>query len=129
MQDDNWEGTQAVWIISKSRLREFWEKPACADSQGPLAAWYRHVASADWSKWSDVKAAFRAADAVGNCIVFNVGGNKYRLIARILYPSHKVFVLRVMTHEEYDKRVWETDCGCHAPPPKKRPIIKKRRGS
>jgi len=118
-----------VWVISKSRLREFWKRPACADAQGPLAAWYKHVESADWSKWGDVKADFRTADAVGNCVVFNIGGNKYRLIARILYPSHKVFILRVMTHAEYDKRNWEQECGCHAPPPKKKTIGAKRKGA
>ncbi|MBI3408666.1 MAG: type II toxin-antitoxin system HigB family toxin [Planctomycetes bacterium] len=50
---------------------------------------------------------------------FNIGGNKYRLITRPLYASQKVFVLKVMTHVEYDKNKWQEECGCFAPPPRK----------
>lgn len=106
-------------IISKSRLREFWQTPAYANSEGPLAAWYKHVETANWTKTSDVKADFGNVDFVGNCAVFNIGGNKYRLIARILYPYHKVYILRVMTHKQYDELPWAVECGCHSPPPKK----------
>ncbi len=73
-------------VISKSRLVQFWERPDCNDSEGPLRAWYAHVGSrtVDWSSWADVKAEFATASHVGNCVVFNIGGNKYRLIARVL---------------------------------------------
>jgi mRNA interferase HigB len=50
--------------------------------------------------------------------VFNIGGNKYRLVTRILYSSQKVFVLKVMTHKEYDADKWKEDCGCFEPTPK-----------
>ena len=63
------------------------------------------------------ESEFSNASLVGNCVVFNIGGNKYRLIARILYPSQKVFVLKVMTHAEYDEDKWKEQCGCFAPPP------------
>ena len=108
-------------VISKSRLREFWETPGCEDSEGPLRAWYTHVNSRTvaWSSWADVKAVFATASHVGNCAVFNIGGNKYRLIARVLYVSHKVFVLKVMTHSQYDDDKWKEDCGCFKQPPKK----------
>jgi mRNA interferase HigB len=109
-----------VRVISKSRLREFWQTPAYADSEGPLAAWYKHVETADWTKSSDVKSDFVHVDFVGNCAVFNIVGNKYRLIARILYPYHKVYILRVMTHKQYDNGPWQKECGCHSPPPKKK---------
>jgi mRNA interferase HigB len=66
-----------------------------------------------------VKAEFGTASLVGNCVVFNIGGNKYRMITRILYPSQKVFVLKVMTHAEYDDGRWREDCGCFEPPPLK----------
>lgn len=107
-------------VISKSRLRQFWANPNYRDSEGPLRAWYTHVSnkSEAWRNWSDVKATFGNADLIGNCIVFNIGGNKYRLIARILYPSQKVFILKVMTHKEYDLDKWKKDCGCFAAPPK-----------
>jgi len=110
-----------VRVISKSRLVQFWERPGCNDSEGPLRAWYAHVSSrtVDWSSWADVKAEFTSASHVGNCVVFNIGGNKYRLITRVLFPSHKVFILKVMTHREYDDGKWKEECGCfESPPPK-----------
>lgn len=108
-----------MWIISKSRLREFWQSPAHGDAEGPLTAWYKHVSGIDWTQPSEAKADFAHMSFVGNCAVFNIGGNKYRLIARILYSYHKVYVLRVMTHKQYDEQLWAEDCGCHAPPPRK----------
>lgn len=108
-------------VISKSRLRQFWESPNCGDSEEPLKAWYAHVSNRQvaWQNWSDVRASFASADLVGNCVVFNIAGNKYRLITRILYQSQKVFILKVMTHKEYDKGKWKTECGCFSPAPKK----------
>lgn len=87
-------------VNSKARLRQFWELPGREDSEGPLRAWYTHVndKSVSWRSWSDVKADFASASIVGTCVVFNIGGNKYRLATRILYLSQKVFVLKVMTH-------------------------------
>jgi mRNA interferase HigB len=64
-----------------------------------------------------VKADFASASVVGNCVVYNIGGNKYRLVTRILCPSQKVFVLKVMTHAEYDEDKWKAECGCYEPPP------------
>ena len=109
-------------VIPKSRLREFWERPNCGASESPLSAWYAHVnnRSVAWHNWSDVQASFGTADLVGNCIVFNTGGNKYRLITRVFYPSQKVFILKVMTHKEYDQEKWKQDCGCFAAAPSKR---------
>jgi len=124
-------------VISKSRLRQFWESPEGQEAEGPLQAWYTHVSNrtVSWYSWGDVKAEFGNASIVGNCIVFNIGGNKFRLITRILYPSQKVFVLRVMTHSEYDEDKWKVDCGCYAPPPEKptkkatgKAVTKKRKG-
>lgn len=108
-------------VISKSRLRQFWEIPNHRSSEGPLRAWHTHVSdkSVAWQNWSDLKATFGSADLVGNCVVFNLAGNKYRLICRILYSSQKVFVLKVMTHKEYDLDKWKADCGCFAPRPRK----------
>ncbi len=106
-------------VISKARLKRFWEMPGHADAEGPLRAWYKHVNSKTvaWQSWAEVKADFSNASIVGNCVVFNIGGNKHRLITRILYKTQKVFVLKVMTHEEYDKDKWKEQCGCFAPPP------------
>lgn len=106
-------------VISKSRLKAFWEIPGNNESTGPLRAWYTHVNSkaVAWQNWGDVRTTFGNADLVGNCVVFNIGGNKFRLVVRILYPSQKVFVLKVMTHKEYDDDRWKKDCGCFSAPP------------
>jgi mRNA interferase HigB len=106
-------------VVSKARLKRFWERPGREDAEGPLRAWYTHVSSKTvrWHSWANVKARFANASLVGNCVVFNVGGNKYRLVVRILYPSQKVFVLKTMTHKEYDENRWKAECGCFDPPP------------
>ena len=106
-------------VISKSRLREFWQEAGHEDAGNPLQAWHTHVSNraTAWRSWSDVKAEFATASPVGDCVVFNIGGNKYRLITRIRYQSQKVFVLKVMTHAEYDKDKWKKECGCFESPP------------
>src|SRR6266446_6271902 len=101
-------------VISKARLKQFWETPGQQGAEGPFRAWYAHVNSktVSWQSWGDVKASFASASIVGDCIVFNIGGNKYRLISRIRYATQKVFVLKVMTQGE---------CGCfESPPPSKK---------
>jgi mRNA interferase HigB len=106
-------------VISKSRLRAFWASPGRQDAEGPLRAWHALVArrSVAWRSWADVRGAFGNASLVGNCVVFNIGGNKYRLVTRVLYPSQKIFILKVMTHAEYDLGIWKDECGCFAAPP------------
>jgi mRNA interferase HigB len=89
-------------------------------AKGPLTAWHSHVSHCDWTNWAEVRSEYATADLVGSGVVFNIGGNKYRLVTRILYVCHKVFVLKVMTHAEYDKQKWVDECGCYAPPPKTR---------
>jgi mRNA interferase HigB len=106
-------------VISKARLRTFWETPGCTDSAGPLRAWHAHVShtSVAWHSWAGLKAEFGTASLIGNCVVFNIGGNKYRLVTRVLYPSQKIFILKCMTHAEYDDDKWKADCGCFERPP------------
>lgn len=106
-------------VISKSRLREFWVLPGHGEAEGPLRAWFTQVANRTvcWHSWSDVKAYYPSASLVGDCVVFNIGGNKFRLIVRIRYATQKVFVLKVMTHREYDEDRWKKECGCFETPP------------
>jgi len=99
-------------VISRRRLREFWKRHH--DAETPLKRWYDLTIHADWKSPADVVQVFgsRAADPVkvasGNTVtVFDIGGNKYRLAAAIHYDRHRVFVLRVMTHKEYDKEDWK----------------------
>jgi mRNA interferase HigB len=116
-------------VISKSRLRAFWELPGCAEAMGPLRAWHSHVAhrAVAWRSWADVKGFYGNARLVGNCVVFNIGGNKFRLVTRILYSSQKVFILKVMTHREYDEGRWKSECGCFDAPPARSPGTASRR--
>lgn len=119
-------------VISKARLRQFWELPGHEDSEGALRAWHTYVNShkIDWQSWAELKEHFANASLVGNCVVFNIGGNKYRLVTRVLYTSQKVFVLRVMDHQEYDLNRWKETCGCYEDPPgkqQKTPAKKKRK--
>ena len=108
-------------IISKARLKKFWALPEHGDAEGPLRAWYTYASkkAVAWGSWGDVKAAFGKVSLVGNCVVFNIGGNKYRLVVRIFYASHKIYVLKVMAHKEYDKQTWKEECGCFSAPPKR----------
>jgi mRNA interferase HigB len=93
--------------ISAKALREFWM--AHADAQPALRAWLRLVESARWSSPAEMKALFPTADIVGQLTVFNVGGNKYRLVAMIKYDWHVVYIRAVLTHAEYDRGHWKND--------------------
>jgi mRNA interferase HigB len=91
-------------IIAVSTLREFWRRPGRSDAEQPLRAWVSVVKAADWSKPTDVKQMFRSADIVANDrVVFNIGGNKYRLVAAVHYRGRRIFVRFVGTHAEYDR--------------------------
>jgi mRNA interferase HigB len=108
-----------VRVISKKKLQEFWESRK-ADSEvaeRDLLVWYKASIHADWSNFSTLKQTFGSADSVGNCVVFDVGSNRFRLIGRVNYAKGIVYVLRVMDHKEYDKKLWVKTCGCHKPPP------------
>ena len=90
-------------IISRRTLREFWERAECADAQEPLKAWFREASKADWSSPAAIKAAYRSASIVGNGrVVFNIGGNKYRLVVQVNYAYRVVYIRFVGTHRQYD---------------------------
>jgi mRNA interferase HigB len=115
-----------MWIVSLKRLREFWT--VHPNAEAPLRGWYTQTSHADWRNFGDLRATFPTADLVGNCTVFNIGGNKFRLIARVFYRSHKVYVLKVMTHAEYDREDWPAECGCYSgPPDRARPVRRRSR--
>ena len=103
-----------MWVVSLKRLREFWGTHPRAEV--PLRVWFTQTTAAEWENFADLRATFPSADLVGNCTVFNIGGNNFRLIARVFFASHKVYVLRVMTHAEYDRADWPAQCGCYEPP-------------
>ena|SRR3712207_5326672 len=89
-------------VIALKRLREHWETPGREDSEQPLKAWHAIAKGASWRHFADVKAQFATASAVGDRVVFNIGGNKYRLVAYINFAFYTVYVRFVGTHREYD---------------------------
>lgn len=89
-------------VISLRRLKDHWSLPHREDSEQPLKAWYAVVRAASWRHFADVKAQFRSASAVGDRFVFNIAGNKYRLVAYINFEFFTVYVRFVGTHAEYD---------------------------
>lgn len=97
-------------IISKRRLREFWRENPSAEK--PLLSWFEIVKKADWNSFSDVREDFRSADIYRDCVIFDIGGNKFRLIAKIRYQKKRVYIRFVLTHFEYDKNLWKEDCEC-----------------
>jgi mRNA interferase HigB len=91
-------------VISRKKLIEFYEQPGRQDAKGQIEAWYYEAKRAQWESPTDVKAQYGSASVIGdNRVVFNIAGNKYRLIVRINYNSKPVFVRFVGTHQEYDK--------------------------
>lgn len=88
-------------VIAKRTLRLFWEHHR--DAQGPIKAWHAEVSKASWKTPQEVKAQFASASILkGSRVVFNIGGNKYRLVVVIDYGRQACFVKFVGTHEEYD---------------------------
>jgi mRNA interferase HigB len=93
-----------VRIIAKRTLRQFWERnPRFADAKRALEDWYAQVSQADWATPAEVKTQYGDVSILkGSRAVFNVCGNKYRLIVKINYPYRVVYVRFVGTHAEYD---------------------------
>jgi mRNA interferase HigB len=89
-------------VITKRTLLDFWEKHP--DALNPLSAWYAEAVKGQWSTPQDIKAQYKTASFLGdNRVVFNIGGNKYRLIVKINYPYGTVYIRFIGTHAEYDK--------------------------
>ena len=91
-------------IITRKRLLEFAEKhPDCSSA---LESWYRIVKRTNFNSFNNLRQTFPSADIVGNLTVFNIGGNKARLIAAIHYNTHRVYIRHILTHKEYDRGSW-----------------------
>ncbi|MCC5628592.1 type II toxin-antitoxin system HigB family toxin [Nostoc sphaeroides CHAB 2801] len=94
-------------IISFRILREYAENHA--DCQEALSNWYKVATKAKWSNLVEVQQIFIKAEAVGNFTVFNIKGNKYRLIVSIDYEGQLIYIKYILTHAEYDKENWKND--------------------
>lgn len=89
-------------IITKTKLIAFYEKEPKAKE--PLLLWYHSAKRSNWSNFSEVKNSFNSVDSVGNKrYVFNIGGNKYRLVVLMFFEVRTIYIRFVGTHQEYDK--------------------------
>lgn len=92
-------------VISRKVLRQFWQR--YPDSEMPLARWAKLIEGSDFANFAQLRQIFPSADSVGSFVVFNIGGNKYRLIAAVHFNRGKVYVRHVLTHQEYDRGDWK----------------------
>ena len=91
-------------IVSHRKLREFYETKGHEDSRGALERWYDIAEEAEWKNMSDIKVDFPATDNVGNQhYVFNIRGNKYRLVVVIKFTIGYIYIRFIGTHTEYEK--------------------------
>jgi mRNA interferase HigB len=92
-------------IIALSTLKAFWEHDAAySDAIEPTLAWYRHVLKADWATPAELKTDFRSASILKDGrVVFNIAGNKYRLVVWINYAYRIVYIRFIGTHAQYDQ--------------------------
>jgi mRNA interferase HigB len=92
-------------VITKQALVRFWDKHR--DAENPLIQWYRLIETNDFESHSALKRMFPSADLVDGLYVFNIGGNKYRLVCAIHFNRGKIFIRHVLTHAEYDRGKWK----------------------
>ena len=96
-------------IVGTANLLRFHsDRPALRS----LAAWRKICESVKWERFLDVRRQFPDADSVGECVVFNIRHNRYRLIAKIHYAEGILEVVSVLTHAEYGRGGWKDGCGC-----------------
>ncbi|GER08800.1 toxin RelE [Iodidimonas muriae] len=91
-------------VIALGTLKAFLDSdPACADAREPVMAWYRQVLRADWATPAEVKRDIRTASVLRDGrAVFNIAGNKYRVVVWINYPYRVVYIRFIGTHRQYD---------------------------
>jgi len=92
-------------VVSHKAIRLFCEERP--DAEGAMDHWYRVAKRATWASFAEVKQSFNAADFVAPYVVFDIGGNKYRLIAEVNYSRSVLFIRRIITHNEYKKGGWK----------------------
>lgn len=92
-------------LISSKALRDFAAERA--DAEAPLQAFRQPIEKGSYANFAALRAAFRGGDKVGERFVFNIGGNKYRLIAAIAFAPQLLWVKAVLTHADYDKGDWK----------------------
>ncbi len=96
-------------VIAVKALREFWAN--YPDAETALRHWFKATEAATWKNFSDLRRTFSSADVYENLTIFNIGGNKYRLIAAIHYNTQRVYVRYILTHGQYDTGGWKSNQG------------------
>ena len=94
-----------VHVITRKRLRTFSARHR--DAAGPLNVWFSIVSKTHFSSFAELKQVFRSVDKVGKYTVFDIGGNKYRLITVIHVNRRKIYIRHVLTHDEYMRDKWK----------------------
>ena len=94
-------------IITRARLRQFWEKHT--DAEDALRLWYQRAKQANWQNILEVQRVYPDAEIVERLTIFDIKGNSYRLIVRIEYERQEIYIRRILTHEEYSKNHWKKD--------------------
>ena len=90
-------------VLSRSTLRAFWERDEGKAAKQPLLSWFKEAEKAQWRSPADVRRLYRSADVIGgDRVVFNIGGNKYRLVVWVKYSLGLVLIKWVGTHSDYD---------------------------
>ena len=97
-------------VVAKSRLVRFWEKNPKAEPG--LLTFYKIAKKATWKDFSGVRQTFPSADIYRDCVIFDIGGNKFCLVVKIRYRIGRIYVRHIMTHVEYDRGKWKDDCEC-----------------
>lgn len=92
-------------IISRKILRQFWAK--YPDSETSLTRWFKLINLTNFNTFEELRSVFPNADLVDDLIVFNIGGNKYRLITSIHFNRQKVYIRYIFTDSEYNKEKWK----------------------
>ena len=95
-------------IISRKALKTYWEEHPVAKEV--LEDWFRKMKRISPKNFAELRQTFPSADIFGDCLVFNVGGNNYRIVTHINFNGNKIFIRFVLSHAEYSKEKWKTDC-------------------
>ena len=89
-------------VIARRTLKDFWEA-GHADDEQPLKAWFAEVSRAEWNGMADIKARYPHASVIdAERVVFNIGGNKFRLAVKVWFPGQTVWIKFIGTHRDYD---------------------------
>lgn len=92
-------------VITQSRV---WDaKKKYLESANALDGWYRVIKKNQFNNFAELKKSFNSVDKVGHLVVFDIGGNKLRLITHIHFQRKKVYIRHILTHKEYEKNTWK----------------------